>query len=176
MNYWGLLAWTMALGSIAACNYSEGDCYPRGQGDGNPSAGGGNIIPGGVGGFGDSPPKQPQNATDPKIECNISDEDNGGSGSSSGGASELGTYVRCLGLDPTACAIKCNAIGAYCVELASHPKKSDGGIGTLKQCMNNTSMSTCTYCYSNKDVCSFIYVLGRPVWSLCNYTGGKGCE
>jgi len=42
--------------------------------------------------------------------------------------------------------------------------------------MKNSTSHTCTYCYPNKDVCTFIYALGHPVWSLCNYTGGKGCE
>ena len=66
----------IALG-ITACNYTVGECWPRGEGGGSSeavAAGGGVIIPGGVGGFGDSPGKQPQKAgTSPPLDCN-SDE------------------------------------------------------------------------------------------------------
>ena len=91
-----------------------------------------------------------------------------------GSGTELGTYIRCLGLPPAACEDQCFAIQAYCVYGAYHPKKANGGIGNLKQCMRNTLGYTCTYCYpSNGDVCTFVYPGG---WSLCSYTGGKGCE
>jgi hypothetical protein len=67
---------------ISACNYTVGECWPVGQGGASSegvTAGGGIIIPtgpSGAGGFGDQPPKQPQDAPDPKqeIKCN-SDED-----------------------------------------------------------------------------------------------------
>jgi hypothetical protein len=66
---------------FAACNYTEGECWYYGEGSENAGAsvgvgpGGGVIVPtgpAGVGGFGDTPPKQPQDATnsDPPI-CNI---------------------------------------------------------------------------------------------------------
>jgi len=51
----------------AACNRTEGECYPRGEGGaagpGGPGAGGGPIVPGGPGGNGDVPP-EPQGAGD----------------------------------------------------------------------------------------------------------------
>jgi hypothetical protein len=55
--------------------------------------------------------------------------------SSSCDGEEQGTYIRCWGMGPTACAARCNAIGAYCVELATHPTNPSIGIGNLKQCM-----------------------------------------
>jgi hypothetical protein len=69
----------ITLGEIAACNYTVGECYYLGEGGGSGSeavtAGGGVIIPtgpSGAGGFGDAPPKQPQDATNPPPpDCNI---------------------------------------------------------------------------------------------------------
>jgi hypothetical protein len=75
-----LLSAAIMLGGIAACNYTVGECYYRGEGGATGSegvtAGGGVIVPSGPsgagGGFGDAPPRQPQDATnpDPPI-CNI---------------------------------------------------------------------------------------------------------
>jgi hypothetical protein len=67
---------------FAACNYTDGECWYYGEGSENAGAsvgvgpGGGVIVPtgpAGVGGFGDSPPKQPQDATNPAEPpvCNI---------------------------------------------------------------------------------------------------------
>jgi hypothetical protein len=60
----------------SACNYTVGECYPRGEGGGYGeaavTAGGGIIIPtgpGGTGGFGNAPPKKPP------LQCNSSDAD-----------------------------------------------------------------------------------------------------
>jgi hypothetical protein len=77
-----LLSAGIALLGITACNYTVGECWPVGQEGGSSegvTAGGGVILPtgpSGAGGFGDQPPKEPQNARDPKqeIKCN-SDED-----------------------------------------------------------------------------------------------------
>ncbi len=67
----GLLgAWVIAGLSLTACNYTVGECYPRDRGDGTPDTGG-VIISSGVGGFGDAPPKQPQDVTNPPPDCNI---------------------------------------------------------------------------------------------------------
>ncbi|MEO7591323.1 MAG: hypothetical protein ABI134_08930, partial [Byssovorax sp.] len=97
-------------------------------------------------------------------------------GSSSGGASELGTYIRCRGLGPIACSAQCWAAGAYCVEYAIHPKNPSQGAGPLKQCVNFLASSTCTYCYPNGDACTFIYMMGGMGLGDCTNTGGKGCE
>lgn len=64
----------IAIGSTA-CNYTVGECYPRGEGGGYGdavAAGGGVIIPtgpGGTGGFGNAPPKQPP------LQCNSDEAD-----------------------------------------------------------------------------------------------------
>jgi hypothetical protein len=92
------------------------------------------------------------------------------------GGSEQSTYIRCLGLGPTACALQCNAIGAYCVEYAIHPEDPSQGAGVLKQCVSFLASSTCTYCYANGDACTFIYVIGGMGLGRCTNTGGKGCE
>lgn len=74
-----LVGTAIALEGIAACNYTVGECYYLDEGNGGGSqavtAGGGVIVPtgpSGAGGFGDTPPKQPQDATtpDPPV-CNI---------------------------------------------------------------------------------------------------------
>lgn len=61
----------IAISSFTACNYTEGECYPRGQGGGNAGVGGSVVVPNGAGGFGDVPPES-QDATDPPPpDCNI---------------------------------------------------------------------------------------------------------
>jgi hypothetical protein len=56
---------------FAACNYTDGECFPRDQLYETAGAGGGVIVPTGVGGYGDVP-KEPQGApgTPPPV-CNI---------------------------------------------------------------------------------------------------------
>jgi hypothetical protein len=72
-----LLIAGITLGGFTACNYTVGECYPRGQGSDNAGAvagaGGSVVVPGGVGGFGDAPPRQPQDATNPPFDCNSHD-------------------------------------------------------------------------------------------------------
>lgn len=81
MNAIRTLLWLGVIASvvISACNYTVGECYPRGEGASYSTegvgSGGGIIIPTGVGGFGEAPPKQPQSGTSQSIECN-SDESN----------------------------------------------------------------------------------------------------
>ena len=72
-----LLSTAVTLFGITACNYTVGECYYRGEGgdSGAVTAGGGVIIPtgpSGTGGYGNAPPKQPQDATnsEPPV-CNI---------------------------------------------------------------------------------------------------------
>jgi len=90
--------------------------------------------------------------------------------------SELGTYIRCRGLGPKACAAWCQSEGAYCVEHMTHPYNPSVGMGDLKQCMENLMSYTCTYCYSNGDVCTSICALKGCANAGCTNTGGKGCE
>jgi hypothetical protein len=76
-----LLIAGITITSIAACNYTVGECWPVGQGGGSSegvTAGGGVIIPtgpSGGGGFGDEPPKQPGDASDSSPKCNEDDEE-----------------------------------------------------------------------------------------------------
>jgi hypothetical protein len=90
--------------------------------------------------------------------------------------SELSTYIRCLGMGPMACSERCFGIGAYCVEYAVHPNNPSIGNGALKQCMENTLSYTCTYCYDNGDVCTFIRARFGLSVGGCTNTRGKGCE
>lgn len=56
---------------VAACNYTDGTCYPRGEGGGATDGAGGGVIVPGTGGFGDVPPK-PQGAGDNGADpCNV---------------------------------------------------------------------------------------------------------
>jgi hypothetical protein len=164
-----VLLWiaVLAISYVTACNYTVGECYPRGQSGGTTGAGAGSgstAVGVGASASGDyaaDPPKQPQDATNPPPDCNSPPD-----------ATELGTYIRCRGLDAMTCVEMCYDIGVTCAPLRTHPYGSKGGIGRLKQCMSNTTGGTCTYCYENGDVCTFIS--GRI--PLCGYTGGKGCE
>lgn len=91
--------------------------------------------------------------------------------------SELGTYLRCVAQGTKECSARCFAIGAYCVEHAAHPENpANGLIGDLKQCMENLASYTCTYCYSNGDVCTYICAFKGCGFGRCTNTGGKGCE
>lgn len=62
-----LVVWCLALAFVASCNYDTGECYPRGQ-DGA-GAGGGVILQGGAGGFGDAPTPKPQDAPNTADPC-----------------------------------------------------------------------------------------------------------
>ncbi|MEZ4312439.1 MAG: hypothetical protein R3F14_30795 [Polyangiaceae bacterium] len=55
--------------AFTACNYTDGLCYLQEDLDGSEGAGGGIIVPGGEGGFGDAPPT-PQAADPEGFECN----------------------------------------------------------------------------------------------------------
>jgi hypothetical protein len=90
---------------------------------------------------------------------------------------EMGTYIRCLGMDAMTCEAMCFDIGATCSGLAQNPGRPELGVGKLKQCMRNTTLGTCTYCFLGGSIsCSQIKAFGKPIWWLCNLPGGKGCE
>ena len=89
---------------------------------------------------------------------------------------ELGAYVRCLGLDWITCEGLCLDIGAPCAALALNPQEPDFGVGRLKQCQVSYPGSTCTYCFNNGMNCTQIKGFGVSIRWLCTYTGGKGCE
>jgi hypothetical protein len=164
---------------VAACNTVDPDeCWPNTSG----GFGGEGTIPIGAGvgatssgDFLTPPPKWPlDNGGAPDNPCVTHESPAVDSPPKDG--TEQGTYIRCLGVGSTACAQQCNAIGAYCVEHAVHPENPSVGIGDLKQCMSNFLSSTCSYCYSNGDVCTFLYVVKGIGVGGCTNTGGKGCE
>lgn len=62
---------SLLSGGILACNYTDGQCYPDGQGGNNGGVGGGDISPNGSGGFGDVP-RKPLDASGPMPpDCNV---------------------------------------------------------------------------------------------------------
>src|SRR5688572_12504525 len=71
----------ISVGGFAACNETVGECWYYGEGSENTSAGpGGGVIvptgPAGVGGYGEAPPKEPQDDRGrPPPECNEGEED-----------------------------------------------------------------------------------------------------
>jgi hypothetical protein len=163
---------------VMACNTVDpSECWPNTSG----GLGGGGTIPIGAGvgavssgDFISPPPDGPLGHDDPPNACvTPSSPDDGGP---DGGGTELSTYIRCWGLGPTACAARCNAVGAYCVEFATHTENPSIGIGALKQCMENTLSYTCSYCYDNGDVCTILYARFGIGMGGCTNTGGKGCE
>jgi hypothetical protein len=90
---------------------------------------------------------------------------------------EMGTYIRCLGLDAMTCEAMCFDIGATCSGLAQNPNRPELGVGKLKLCERSDPGSTCTYCFLGASIsCTQIKAFGRPIWWLCNLPGGKGCE
>jgi hypothetical protein len=89
---------------------------------------------------------------------------------------EMGTYIRCLGLDPMTCEAMCFDIGATCSALALHPDRPELGVGKLKQCLRSVPGTTCTYCFEGPLSCTQIKFFGVPVRWMCNFPGGKGCE
>lgn len=58
--------------ALSGCNYTEGQCYPRGEGGGAIAAGvGGSLFPGGAGGFGDVPPAPQETSGPMPPDCNV---------------------------------------------------------------------------------------------------------
>lgn len=109
-----------AILGFTACNYTDGPCYRREdiEGPGSDGVGGGPIVPG-WGGYGDVPP-DPQEGTDPPLNCNRTDEPDSteqpDQGTDSGSCSDIpdgvtasgDTYAHCSG----PCEAKCLSIGA----------------------------------------------------------------
>ncbi|MFS8069658.1 MAG: hypothetical protein ACMG6S_25110 [Byssovorax sp.] len=89
---------------------------------------------------------------------------------------EMGTYIRCLGMDAMTCEAMCFDIGAMCSALALNPDRPELGVGKLKQCLRTTPNTTCTYCFEGPISCTQIKFFGVPIRWMCNFPGGKGCE
>jgi hypothetical protein len=157
------IATIVILSNAAGCNYTQGDCYPVGQ-SGDP--GGPVIVSTGTGvPSGDAPLGQAQDALSGSA-CNAPDD-----------STEMGTYIRCRGLDWITCEALCLDIGAQCSALALNPDRPELGTGKLKQCQQSAPGTTCTYCFLGGSIsCSQVKAFGRPILWLCNLPGGKGCE
>ena len=70
----GTLAATIVILSCdAGCNYTVGDCYPAGQGDGTVDVGGGVVGTPGPGNSGDAPVGQAQSALSESM-CNATEQ------------------------------------------------------------------------------------------------------
>jgi hypothetical protein len=166
--------WIAALAApcFAACNYTDGACWPVGQTDGNAGVGTGVVVPSGAGGsLGDAPSQGTSGAA-----CN-STPSNGDTDTTPSSPDEGGepadTWIYCKDLDPLDCLMKCADVGIFCTGLRPHPNKPDVGPGRLISCKNGTPTRVCSYLYPNTDVCNFFTVLGYPVPTFCVYAGGK---
>lgn len=86
---------SVLLSSIAACNYTFGDCWYRGQGDGSGDVGSGVVNPTGPGGLGESPPP---GGSVPASECNLPEQNSGkgSSGNSSSGGGDTSPDTQAL--------------------------------------------------------------------------------
>lgn len=160
----------VAVGMVsmfAACNYTEGECFPRDQLYETVGAGGGVIVPGGVGGYGDVP-KEPQDSSGdaPRqtLECNATEGD-ASSDPEKWMQSQLEDEtplggVQCVGVDD--CFTKCADLAKFCAHRDAHPYKA-GLIGDLFDCVDSFPKATsggsytCLYRYSNGDACIIAY-------------------
>jgi hypothetical protein len=146
------LAVGAGVGATTSGDYAEPPKGPLDHGDG-------------VGGFGDVPPRQPQEATDPPPGCN------GGEDPAFGKPATAYIDCRKRGLVAAACSEVCTAAGAVCGAIAGHPYKSGAGTGQLTWCKNGEPTYTCTYTFPNGDGCAITYNPIKPYW-ICMYAGG----
>ncbi len=87
----------------------------------------------------------------------------------------LGIAVDCAGTRITGSAAP--VWSGVAVRCSAGPIKNlTLGIGALKQCMENTLSYTCSYCYCNGDVCTFIYAVLRSVWEIAPTPGERGAS
>jgi hypothetical protein len=168
------IAIAITIACFAACNYTDGACWPVGQTDGNAGVGTGTIVHSGAGGsLGDGPSQGTSGAAcnstsksdTPKSDPPQSDPDAGGDPAS--------TWIYCKDPDPVACFMTCAEIGIYCTGFRPHPNSPSVGLGRLIGCKDGTPTSVCSYVYPNADVCNFYAVLGSPGFSFCIYSGGN---
>ena len=164
-----LLGSTALVLFVAACNYTVGECYPRGEADGAADVGVGVGPSGAGGGYGDAPPGGGTGAG----ACNAPEKEDEPTPPAEGG-DPADTWIDCkkLRLDPVECMIRCGQVGTACRPSREHPLKPDGGYGDLFSCKNGWPTSQCSYIYPNGDTCIFFAALGHP-FPFCVYTGGK---
>lgn len=155
------------------CNYTEGECWRRGQG-GNVGAGvgaggaSGVSVGVGVGGDVDHGSSEPHTVGEDEPVCNESELP------ATDGDSEKPSVekrvVFCQKPDHGAiCSERCMAKGVGCVPLALHPFKSDAGVGKLFACNTKIIGFMCSYSYPNGDSCHYFFGFPMPAW--CVYTG-----
>jgi hypothetical protein len=152
-----LLIAAIPVGGFAACNETVGECWYYGEGSENTSAGpGGGVIvptgPAGVGGYGEAPPKEPQQDRDrPPPVCNEGEEDE----------TELGELI-CLPAQrgDVLCQGACEAYGVFCAALMAHPVT--GEWGKLYKCCNCKGDKRCHYIYDNGTKCTKYMSTSRP--------------
>lgn len=159
----------VALGVIlGACNYSDGPCYRRGEGEVG-GVGGGVIDPSGAGGYyGDSPP--PTGGL-PSEMCNAPEEKEAPKPPDEGGQEE-GLKVFCFKKDwGYPCADRCAAKGLACGAIAYHPKGGQGP-GQLWACNDVPIGVMCSYHYPDGSDCFFwLTFSGVPHFPFCAYSG-----
>jgi hypothetical protein len=151
------------LGS-AACNYTVGECWVRGQGGESEGVGSGAIVPSGAGGLGDTPPEP--GGDNGSLACNSSEEPEFGK------PADQYIYCRKRGLDAAACSEVCLAAGASCVPLALHPNKGGLEPGRLSYCKNGWPTNVCAYTFANNDTCILFTAVGSSIYWRCVYNGG----
>jgi hypothetical protein len=127
--------------------------------------GGGVIVPtgpAGVGGYGEAPPKEPQQDRDrPPPECNEGEDD----------AIELGEVICGKSDWGVECMIRCGEAGVACKSQFKHPDKPEVGVGLLWKCCGCKGQQQCKYIYDNGDVCTVYREMND--FALCVYVGGK---
>jgi hypothetical protein len=167
-----IVAIAIAVSCFAACNYTDGACWPVGQTNGNAGVGTGTVVQSGAGGsLGDGPS---QGTSGPACNSTPSNSDTDTTPSSpDAGGDPASTWIYCKDPDPVACLMQCAEIGIYCSGFRPHPNSPSVGLGRLTGCKDGTPTSVCSYVYPNTDVCNFFSAFGYPISSLCVYPGGK---
>ena len=167
-----IVAIAIAVSCFAACNYTDGECWPVGQTNGNAGVGTGPIVQSGAGGSnGDAPSQGTSGAA-----CNStpSDSDTETTPSSPDeGSVPADNWIDCKGLDPIGCMMKCAELGVNCAGMRPHPNSPSVGPGRLISCKDGAPTRVCSYLYPNEDVCHFYRIFGSPVPPFCRYLGGK---
>jgi hypothetical protein len=97
-----LLIVVVAIWTLAACNWTVGECWRRGEGSEGTGAGPGDgsiVLSSGSGDFYAAPPDEPQYGAEPPLECNKRDES---SEESPPDSPERATESPCQGVGDTA--------------------------------------------------------------------------
>jgi hypothetical protein len=145
-----LLIAAIPVGGFVACNETVGECWYYGEGSENTSAGpGGGVIvptgPAGVGGYGEAPPKEPQQDRDrPPPVCNEEEEED---------ETELGELVCKQENWGATCSLACKASDVFCAAWMVHTVTKE--LGKLYKCCNCKGDKRCWYTYDNGTKCVY---------------------